>query len=136
MPVPDYQTLMLPVLRLFADGMTNVKDCLPELRRQFSITDEEASEFIPSGRVTVLANRAHWARTYLSKAGLLRSPQRNHHEVTEAGLRLLASEPDRIDNSILSNFEGFEDWRLRSARSGSETSDATTSSRLRAAIPG
>lgn len=120
MPVPDYQTLMLPVLRLIAEGKTSVNDCLPELKRQFAITDEEAAELIPSGRVTVLANRAHWARTYLSKAGLLHSPRRNHHEITEAGRQLLASKPERIDNATLSRFEGFEEWRRRSTGSGSE----------------
>lgn len=63
MPIPDYQTLMLPVLRLFAEGAKNVSDCLPHIKAQYRITDEEAEELIPSGRVTLLANRTHWART-------------------------------------------------------------------------
>ena len=82
MPVPDYETLMLPVLRLFADGAENVSECLPELREQFDITEEEAAEMLPSGRATFLSNRAHWARTYLSKAGLLTSPKRNLHVIS------------------------------------------------------
>lgn len=111
MPVPDYETLMLPVLRLFAAGAKNVAECLPSLKGEFAISDEEARELIPSGRITVLQSRAHWARTYLSKAGLLESPKRNYHVITERGRTLLATKPARIDNKLLEQFEGFNDWR-------------------------
>lgn len=111
MPIPDYETLMLPVLKAFAAGATKVSDCLPELIREFGITDEEAAELQPSGRKTVLADRAHWARTYMSKAGLLESPRRNLHVITPRGQALLAERPERIDNSLLARFEGFESWR-------------------------
>lgn len=59
MPVPDYQTLMLPLLRLFATGKTRVVDCLPALRAEFAITEEEAAELLPSGQMTYLSNRAN-----------------------------------------------------------------------------
>lgn len=111
MPIPDYQTLMRPVLKCFADGARNVAETLPHLMAEFGITEEEAEELIPSGRVTVLSNRAHWARTYLSKAGLLQSPKRNEHEITELGRKLLSAHPDRIDNEILSRSEQFTQWR-------------------------
>ena len=75
MPIPDYETLMLPVLKLFASGAKNVSECVPAIKQQFAITDEEAEELLPSGHVTVLQSRTHWARTYLAKAGLLESPQ-------------------------------------------------------------
>ena len=90
MPIPDYETLMLPVLRLFAEGARNIADCLPRLKEQFNISDEEFEELLPSGRVTIIQSRAHWARTYLSKAGLLQSPKRNLHVITEKGLDLIA----------------------------------------------
>ena len=108
MPIPDYETLMLPVLKAFAAGATKVSDCLPELIREFGISDEEAAELQPSGRKTVLADRAHWARTYMSKAGLLESPRRNLHVISPRGQALLAERPERIDNSLLARFEGFE----------------------------
>lgn len=111
MPIPDYQTLMLPVLRLFAEGARNVGECAPRLQVEFNISDEEAAEMLPSGTQTLLKNRAHWARTYLSKAGLLESPRRNQHVVTEKGREVLAARPDRIDNSFLERYEGFKDWR-------------------------
>ena len=101
MPVPDYQTLMLPVLQLIAAGNSRVVDCLPALRKQFSISNEEAAELLPSGQVTYLSNRANWARTYLGKAGLLHSPRRGVHEITEAGQKFLATNPTVINNKTL-----------------------------------
>jgi len=116
---------MLPVLRLLSDGRGSVKACLPDLVREFDITEQEAAELIPSGRVTLLANRAHWARTYMSKAGLLHSPRRNVHEVTEAGRRLLAENPGRIDNAVLARFAAFAQWKAESAtgRAGAKPDD-------------
>ncbi|WP_198008136.1 winged helix-turn-helix domain-containing protein, partial [Rhodobacter ferrooxidans] len=110
MPVPDYETMMLPVLRLFAEGATNVSACLPALKAQFGISDQEADELLPSGTMTYLSNRAHWARTYLSKAGLLSSPRRNQHVITEKGQRFLATHPARIDNTVLAQFDDFQSW--------------------------
>ena len=115
MPVPDYETLMLPVLRLIASGAKNVSECLPTLKDEFGISDEEARELIPSGRITVLQSRAHWARTYLSKAGLLHSSKRNLHLATDLGRQLLAKNPQRIDNKVLDQFSGFNEWRTAGA---------------------
>jgi restriction system protein len=126
MPIPDYETLMLPVLKLFAGDAKNVSDCLPAIKSQFHVTDEEAEELIPSGRVTLLANRTHWARTYLSKAGLLHSPRRNEHVITDAGRKLLAQNPARIDNQVLKQFQGFTDWLVHSRdRSGDQPATTT-----------
>lgn len=111
---------MLPVLQAFAEGKQNVSECLPNLREQFDITDEEAAEMLPSGRQTLLSNRAHWARTYLAKAGLLTSPRRNLHVITALGRKVLASNPDRLDNSVLSQFEEFTDWIDQSRAGESE----------------
>lgn len=122
MPVPDYETLMLPVLRLFAAGARNVAECVPHIQSEFGISDEEAQELIPSGRITVLQSRAHWARTYLSKAGLLDSPSRNLHVITDKGRALLDQKPARIDNATLAQFEGFAEWVQRS-KSGTAQDD-------------
>lgn len=97
MPIPDFQSLMLPVLRLFDRGATNIAECLPILQKELGITDEEAAILNPSGTMTTFANRTHWARTYLSKAGLLTSPSRNKHLITDEGRRVLATGVTRID---------------------------------------
>lgn len=115
MPIPSYETFMLPVLRLFGEGAQNVKECLPRLMDEFGITEEEAAQLIPSGRLTVLQSRAHWARTYLGKAGLLESPKRNQHVITLRGREVLASAPTRLDLGFLEEFEGFKEWRARTA---------------------
>lgn len=133
MPIPDYQTLMLPVLKLFADGKQNVKECIPAIKAQFDITDEEAEELIPSGSVTLLSNRVHWARTYLSKAGLLQSPKRNVHQITDLGLKVLAQNPSHIDNLFLEKFAAFTDWK---AANQSDSSAAKVASKPEAILPG
>lgn len=123
MPIPSYETLMLPVLKMFDAGAKNVADCVPQVKAQFQITDEEAEEFLPSGRVTVLQSRTHWARTYLSKAGLLTSPKRNLHVITDRGRAVLAQKPPVIDNAFLSQFEEFEAWRERAASGTSASAE-------------
>lgn len=123
LPIPDYETLMLPVLKLFAEGKPNVAACVPEIKQAFQITDEEAAELLPSGRTTLLQSRVHWARTYLAKAGLLASPKRNQHVITDLGRQTLSANPPRIDNEYLSRFQGFTDWIVQS-RSPDRTSEA------------
>ena len=126
MTLPDYETLMLPVLRLFADGAKNVAACLPRIKEEFGISEDEAAALLPSGRTTILQSRTHWARTYLAKAGLLESPKRNLHVITEKGRQVLASRPDRIDNAYLARFDTFSDWLETSrtaAREGQNSSE-------------
>lgn len=125
MPVPDYQTLMLPVLRQFALGKVKISDCLDSIKNEFEISEEEASETLPSGRMTYLLNRAHWARTYLGKAGLLRSPKRGHHEITELGLKFLSTNPTELNNKVLQGFKGFEEWRAGEADNDAERSNSS-----------
>ena len=127
MPIPDFQTAMLPVLRAFNDGAKSVSDVLPTLRKEFGVTDDEAAEVLPSGRVTTLQSRAHWARTYLSKAGLLTSPSRNRHQITPAGQALLESGIDRIDMKTLEQFPAYLKWREDEHTRPSEPKSAAAS---------
>ncbi|PJE27672.1 restriction system protein [Pseudooceanicola antarcticus] len=113
MPVPDYQTLMRPVLEALSDGNAHrVRDILPSLIERYDLTPDEVEELLPSGTQTVLANRAHWARTYLSKAGLVQSSRRGFHEITDLGRKLLRSHSGPIGNATLAQFETFEEWRV------------------------
>ncbi|MEP4194503.1 MAG: restriction endonuclease [Aliishimia sp.] len=114
MPIPDYQTLMRPVLQAFANGSTRIQDVLPALVEAHDLTPDEVAERIPSGTMTLLANRAHWARTYMSKAGLLSSPKRGTHLITQKGRLFLERFPDRIDNNVLAESSSFEEWRAGS----------------------
>ena len=124
MGVPDYETMMRPVLEAFAEGERGVKDILPGLAQRFELTERDVSELLPSGRTTVLASRAHWARTYLAKAGLLESPRRGRHRITDRGRTVLEEHPGRIDNTVLAGFEGFETWQLPTDRRRAEGGEA------------
>ncbi len=116
---------MLPVLRAFKDGAKNVADTLPTLRNEFAVTEDEAQELLPSGRITTLQSRAHWARTYLSKAGLLTSPSRNLHVITDAGLKLLQSGVTRIDMKSLEQYPTYVAWRDKEQAGRAQTDTVT-----------
>ena len=68
MPVPDYQSLMLPVLRLASEGETRVPDIVGKLADEFGLTNEERDQFLPSKRQKVIHNRIHWAKFYMVRA--------------------------------------------------------------------
>jgi restriction system protein len=107
MAIPDYQTLMLPVLRVGAAGETSVRECIEQLAKQFRLTDEERAQLLPSGKQTTFVNRVHWAITYMVKAGLLNRTKRAHFAVTDRGKAVLARGPQRIDSKLLDEFEEF-----------------------------
>ncbi|MEJ5230885.1 MAG: restriction endonuclease [Geminicoccaceae bacterium] len=115
MPIPDYQTLMLPVLRACADGQEHATAELgKEMAELFQLSDVERTQLLPSGTQTVIASRTHWAITYMAQAGLLRRSRRGFVRVTERGREVLARAPERIDNDFLMQFPEFVAFRLRS----------------------
>jgi len=114
MAIPDYQTLMLPLLKLAADGGEHrFRDAIERLASEFAISDAERAELLPSGTAPLFDNRVGWARTYLKQAGLLRSPKRGAFQITEPGRRLLAENPKFIDVALLDRYEPFRDFRSR-----------------------
>jgi restriction system protein len=98
MPVPDYQTLMLPLLaRLgMAKEPVPVRSFLDAIADEFGLSPEERAQRIPSGLENLLSNRLAWARTYMGKAGLLSSPKRGLVCITEDGRKLLETRPSPI----------------------------------------
>jgi restriction system protein len=115
MPIPDYETLMLPVLRSVAAGPKHIRDLAAEMADHFRLTPEERMQEIPSGKgVTVIHSRTGWAKTYMKQAGLVRQPRRGVVEITERGRALLAENPERIDNGVLERFAEFRSFRERS----------------------
>ena len=120
MPVPDYQTLMAPTLNALGDGQPKTLATLRDsLARRLSISDEDRRETIKSGS-TVFDNRVHWALTYLSQAELIRRPKRGIMQITDRGVQVLLEHPDRVDNSVLTQFDEFREFMSR-ARSGQAT---------------
>ena len=111
MAIPDYQSIMLPLLRLAGDNESHrVQDAVNALARLFGLTDEERQELIPSGRVSRFHSNVTWARTYMKKAGLLEDPKRGEFRITERGQRVLAGSPDRIDAKFLQQFDEFREF--------------------------
>lgn len=112
MPIPDYQSLMLPLLRRLGDGAEHsLRDLITHLAEEFALTDAERKELLPSGQQPVFDNRVGWARTYMKKAGLLESPRRGCVRITPRGLDVLKEQPERIDVTFLERFEEFRAFR-------------------------
>ena len=112
MAIPDYQSIMLPLLKLVADKQEyKMRDVTSTLADQFDLSDEERKVLIPSGTQALFYNRVGWARTYLVKAGLLETPRRGYIAITESGLKLLAENPTEINNKLLKRYPGFRDFQ-------------------------
>jgi restriction system protein len=111
--IPDYQSLMRPVLVVCADGEIKVSQAVDHLARDLKLTDEERAELLPSGKQTVFANRVHWAKTYLKQAGLVRATRRGFFTITERGREILGDSSARINSSFLERFDEFQDFRNR-----------------------
>lgn len=104
--IPDYQKIMLPLLRRLEDGAEHsMRELINALAVEFGLTEEERKQLLPSGVQPVFDNRVGWARTYLLKAGLLESPRRGIVKITERGRQVLAQKPEKIDNNFLYQFE-------------------------------
>lgn len=75
--IPDYQSLMLPLLKLVADGQEHkYRDLIESLAIEFEVTDEKEKNFWQVATKQFFDNRVGWAKTYLKKAGLLDTHKR------------------------------------------------------------
>jgi restriction system protein len=114
MAIPDFQSLMLPLLRLSADGEEHrLADAREELASLFELTAEDRAELLPSGRQARWANRVAWAKVHLDQAGLLETTRRGWFRITDRGRESLSSGIDRITLKYLSQFQEFLDFRSR-----------------------
>src|SRR3954454_8814662 len=108
MAIPDYQSLMVPVLKLASDGSEHrMSDVVESLATQLKLTESEREELLPSGKQPVFNNRVHWAKTYLVQAKLLIAPRRAFFKITERGQSVLAENVERIDTKFLRRFDEF-----------------------------
>lgn len=110
--IPDYQTLMLPILKLVSDGKEHkYRDLKETLAVQFELSEDERKELLASGSQAIFDNRVGWAKTYLKKAGLLDSPKRATFIITELGKEVLSRQPVRIDANFLRQFPAFVEFQ-------------------------
>lgn len=105
--IPDYQTLMQPVLRLACEGELKISDSIERLADEFNLSPEERFELLPSSGQTVMYNRAQWAKTYLKQAGLVEPTRRGYIQITNAGREVLNNPPARLDVKFLRSIPAF-----------------------------
>jgi restriction system protein len=111
MPVPDYETMMLPLLRLLQDRREHRVDELRDsLAAELGLSDEDRRIMQPSGRQPLFNNRMLWARFYLDKAALLETPKRGSYKITQRGLDALATHPAQIDVAFLKRYAEFRQF--------------------------
>ncbi|WP_200277742.1 restriction endonuclease [Haloferula rosea] len=114
MPIPDFQTIMRPLLAAHEDGNEHInRDLVGKLADQFNLTEEERREMLPSGGARLFDNRVAWAKTHISQAGLLDSPRRAVSVITERGRHVLQEYPERVDLRVLGTFEDYREFRNR-----------------------
>ena len=110
--IPDYQSIMLPLLRHVSDGKEHkMRDVTEKLAVLLGVTEEERKELLPSGAAPVFYNRTAWAKTYLKKAGLLDSPKQGVVVITNRGLDVLKNKPEYIDVKYLKQFSEFLEFQ-------------------------
>jgi len=112
MAVPDFQSLMMPLLRVAADGREHsLAEARDVLAREFKLSDADREEPLPSGRQSKFSNRVAWAKSYLQQAGLLLSPRRGHFQISDRGCSVLKTPPPRIDIKFLEQYPEFVEFR-------------------------
>ena len=122
MSIPDFQSLMLPVLRIAAKDEVKISGVVELLANRFNLSSEERAQLLPSGRQTTFSNRVHWAKSYLGKAGLVELTKRAHFRITDRGREVLAAPPERIDIKYLNSFPDFQKDREADVGNGDAAS--------------
>lgn len=112
MPIPDFQSLMLPLLNSASNGeVWTLGNAREDLASIFALTSNEIEELLPSGRQRRFDNRVAWAKVYLEQAGLLISPKRGRFQITPEGKTFLETNPSKITIASLDQFEKFRTFR-------------------------
>jgi len=112
MPIPDFQSLMLPILKFYGDKLEHgTQSVLGDLKIKLKLTDEEINELLPSGKQYRFNNRVGWATIYLMKSGLLNRPSRGKYIITPRGLDVLNVKPEKINMKYLEKFQEYVDFK-------------------------
>jgi restriction system protein len=112
MAVPDFQSLMLPLLKIAGDGKEHsLTVSMETLAQQFGLDEQDRKELLPSGKQRKFDNRVGWARTYLQKAHLLSSTGRSKFCITDQGMKVLKENTTYINIKFLTQFPAFLAFR-------------------------
>jgi restriction system protein len=126
MTIPDYQTVMLPLLRFAADGEEHsLREAIEELADHFNL-NEERKTLLPSGAQATFDNRVGWTCTYMKKAGLLESPRRGYFKITDKGAQALKTNPEVINVKFLGQYPEFLEFKTKTNVKSTTTEPDTT----------
>lgn len=128
MAVPDYQSLMLPLLKYAADqkGEISTGQAADALAISLALSEEDLKQMPPSGITTTFLNRVGWAATYMKKAGLLKATRWGFYQISDRGLDVLKKDPPTLDNKFLARYPEFQEFKnLKGTRSGDKGKEST-----------
>jgi restriction system protein len=113
MPVPDFQTIMLPFLQNLSDGnKQSLNKVMENLANHFKLTPEDLALQVPSGKMGLFKNRVSWTKSYLKNAGLVNYPERGVYQITQLGLDFLKTNPKKLRMQELLQFPMYKEWRF------------------------
>jgi len=138
MAVPDYQSVMLPLLKFAEERKTEIStdDAVEALATSLSLTEDDLKEMLPSGLQRTFVNRIGWATTYMKKANLLEATRRGYYRITPRGQELLRKKPASINVKTLKQYPEFLEFqKLKGTRSGEKTTTAKESLDASTATP-
>lgn len=127
MPVPDYQSLMLPVLKSLADSEgKHMKEIRKDVKKLVNLTDDEEQETYPISGDLIFADRVSWAITYIQRAGLINRVSRGVYKLTHDGSALLNTSPDFVNNKTLRDYKSFQVWTAKAEQKPTPTTPTET----------
>jgi len=127
MAIPDYQSIMLPLLKFVGDGDIHSKrESVEYLADVFELTEEERKKLLPSGKQGLFDNRVAWAKAYIKQARLIDSPKWGLFVITERGKTVLAENPEKIDVKYLERFPEFVEFKKLKKNKAKKTATVTT----------
>ena len=129
MPIPDFQTVMLPLLKHLSDNKEHSnQDTLKNLAEHFQLSDEELAQRLPSGLQAIFTNRVAWAKSHLKAAGLIESRRRGYYKISPRGLDVLKANPSRVDLRTLNQFPEYIEFRTPKDEIGGPKSESVPQS--------
>ncbi|WP_435020594.1 restriction endonuclease [Tundrisphaera sp. TA3] len=108
MKIPDFQTVMLPLLRILEDGQTRpMREVTKLVADAFQLTEEERGMMLPNGQQSIISNRVAWAKTHMKMAGLIENPNRGQVRLSDLGRSILAEKPTSIGMKSLRRYPSY-----------------------------
>ena len=122
--IPDFQSLMLPFLKSIQDGKEySTTEVINTLAKEFNLTDDDLSQFLPSGTQKTFHNRVHWAKAHLKMAGLIENLKKGIFTITPEGQNVLAKNLSNINLRFLKQIPAYTDWLDKSREENKEATE-------------